>query len=504
MSRDESISAGQAAEEAMCQLLQLGRHEEAFAQAEAALAQDPKQDGDDALVARLHVIRFAALLNLERYDQCPPVADALYNTLSRCDEPALLGEYHALAGILAYSQSALDRCVMNLVRGARALERVRVDSREAADAWRDLAATYSYIGFHEEALATLARAQQVGANAGAPAIRFVAPSIQVQHALWLDHQGDTEGCVRELSELYTGLTPDQVVQAEWSQLAYAGARLVALGVPVERDPAALLATCPYSTPQDAAVFRVVESCLAIAAGRPAEALSGLDAVGGTDAIPVAELLRVRALALAAAGDYRAALRTERAAVAAIVNGPGRLNSLYIEGITARLDQDELRRSLSRYTDEAHTDSLTGLPNRRHLERYVNDLTSHGTYGTIGVADLNGFKAINTVHGHLSGDEVLQQVAALLTRALRSGDFLARYGGDEFVVILPETGLDDAADVSGRLINAVDRFDWAALVPATPVSLSIGLAELDPRTDFSAAFQVADLVMLQEKAGGGAR
>ncbi|HEV2635726.1 MAG TPA: GGDEF domain-containing protein [Actinocrinis sp.] len=508
MDRDEEISIGPPEEVALVLgwLLRDGQPERTASLVDRALDRDPRQGGDDAAVARLLLIKFAALLNLERLDLCPAVADAAHSSLGRCDAPALLGEFHALSGVLAYFQGALERCVTHLVRGTRALERVRADDHDSALAWLDLSTAYSYISFHEEAVQTLARAQQAAVTAGDPVSYYAHPEIRVRHALWLDYQGDTEGCIRELTEVYTTIAPEDIEGFNRPHLAYGGARLAALGVPVERNPASVLAGYPLITPEERALALLTDACLAIADGRAAEALVSLDSPMLSGIISDAEVLRVRALALAAAGDYKAALSTERASVAAIVNGPGRLNSLYIEGITARLDQDELRRSLTRFTDEAHTDPLTGLPNRRHLERYVSDLTSHGTYGTIGVADLNGFKAINTVHGHLSGDEVLQQVAALLTRAMRAGDFLARYGGDEFVVILPETGLDEAADISERLLTAVDRFDWATIVPSTPVSLAIGLAELGPRVDFTAAFQVADLVMLREKAGmaAGAR
>ena len=500
--RDEQISIGTPEEVALVLgwLLRDGQPERATALVDRALARDPGQGGDDAAVARLLIIKFAALLNLERLDLCPAVADAAYASLSRIDAPALLGNFHALSGVLAHFQGALERAVTHLVRGARALERVREDSHDSALAWLDLATAYSYISFHEEAVQTLGRAQEAAVKAGDPVSYYAHPEIRVRHALWLDYQGDTEGCVRELAEVYTTIAPEDIEGFNRPHLAYAGARLAALGVPVERDPASVLASYPLITPEEKALALLTDACLAIADGRPQDAMTSLDSPLLSGIISDAEVLRVRALTLAAAGDYRAALTTERAAVAAIVNGPGRLNSLYIEGITARLDQDELRRNLTRYTDEANTDPLTGLPNRRHLERYVNDLTSHGTYGTIGVADLNGFKAINTIHGHLSGDEVLQQVAVLLTRALRSGDFLARYGGDEFVVILPDTDLATAEEVGKRLISAVDRFEWATLVPTTPVSLAIGLAELGPASDFTSAFQVADLEMLREKAG----
>jgi diguanylate cyclase (GGDEF)-like protein len=488
---------------AIARLLPAGQPERAVELIDQALARDPQQGGDELNVVRLLLVKLAALLNMERYDRCPAVVDALYAILSGRDEPELLGRFHALAGGLAYFQGALERCVTHLVRGAHALERVPADTRTSAIAWLDTAATYSYAGFHEEAVATLARAQKAAEAAGERAAGFAHPEIRVRHALWLDHHGDTRGCVRQLSDLYHTLAGERdVLRFDQPHLGYAGARLAALGVPVDPNPRRILDGYSPRTAEETALALLTEICLDLADGRTESTLSRLESPIISATVPAAEVLRVRSLALSAAGDYRGALADERAAAAAVDPGPGRLNSLYIEGVAARLDRDELRRSLTRYSDEANTDPLTGLPNRRHLESYVNDLTSHGTSGVIGVADMNGFKAINTVHGHLSGDEVLEQVAGVLSRALRTGDFLARYGGDEFVVIMPCTQLADATDVTDRLIAAVARFDWATLVPGTPVSLAVGLAEFSPQTDFSAAFKAADMIMLRDKAASG--
>lgn len=96
--------------------------------------------------------------------------------------------------------------------------------------------------------------------------------------------------------------------------------------------------------------------------------------------------------------------------------------------------------------------------------------------------------------------MLRQVAAILGRLLRGSDFLARYGGDEFVIVLPDTPLAAASDVTGRLAAAVNSFDWAILVPGTPVTVTMGLAELSPGTDMVAAFQAAEQARSRRKAG----
>ena len=120
---------------------------------------------------------------------------------------------------------------------------------------------------------------------------------------------------------------------------------------------------------------------------------------------------------------------------------------------------------------------------------------------LGVLDLDGFKEVNTIHGHLVGDQVLEQVAAILSRTMRGEDFLARYGGDEFVIVLPRTGLAEGDEVADRLTAAVADHDWSALAPGTAVTLTIGLAELDGHTGLADAFEAADLLMLRGKRSG---
>ncbi|WP_051110678.1 GGDEF domain-containing protein [Longispora albida] len=493
--QDGASQPGLPVGEELRRLSRAGRAREAVAMADRLLAgQLSDRDRVTVLLAKI-----TALLNLDQVSRCAPLIDTAFGLLQRLDAPALLGRLHALAAGMSRRHGALDRCLAHLVHAARALELAGpAGDTDAATAWLVMSVVYSRAGFHEMAAVSLGNAQRVAAEAGLPPGPYTHPEVQLRWALWLDHHGDTAGCLRELSALASGLGPDDVVAQERPFLAYAGARMAALGAVPPRDPLAVLGSHEPQSPQGQAMVDLVRVCLALAAGRSAEALSRLEAPGLTGQVTEAEAQRLRALAHRAAGDLEAALEAERAVVRASAPLSRRLRALCVDGVAARLDQDELRRNMSRYSDEAQTDALTGLPNRRHLERFVADLTAHGGTGTVGVGDLDGFKAVNTVHGHLSGDAVLQQVAAILTRVLRSADFCARYGGDEFVVVLPGTGLPEAGEVAARLAAAVSGFDWATLVPGTPVALTVGLAELTPGGTLAEAFGRADLAMLRSK------
>jgi diguanylate cyclase (GGDEF)-like protein len=107
-----------------------------------------------------------------------------------------------------------------------------------------------------------------------------------------------------------------------------------------------------------------------------------------------------------------------------------------------------------------TDPLTGLLNRRYLsERLKNELARserHLHPLSLLMLDLDGFKRCNDSQGHLFGDSILRNVAEILYRTVRSMDIVARYGGDEFMVILPETGEPLATDIAERVLSNIMR------------------------------------------------
>lgn len=110
------------------------------------------------------------------------------------------------------------------------------------------------------------------------------------------------------------------------------------------------------------------------------------------------------------------------------------------------------------TDQAVTDELTRLPNRRaldaRLEEEIQRARRYGGHFSVMMLDLNGFKHINDHFGHPVGDRVLRQIAARMRRALRESDFLARYGGDEFAIILPQSDAEAARAVARKISDTI--------------------------------------------------
>lgn len=120
----------------------------------------------------------------------------------------------------------------------------------------------------------------------------------------------------------------------------------------------------------------------------------------------------------------------------------------------------LKNELTHARMEATTDSLTGLLNRRGFENQIkkilNDRRRNGTNFSIVIVDIDHFKDINDKYGHLFGDKILKVFAKMLQEKTRSTDYTARFGGEEFILLLPETALDNAYNVSEHIRTSIEK------------------------------------------------
>jgi diguanylate cyclase (GGDEF)-like protein len=135
----------------------------------------------------------------------------------------------------------------------------------------------------------------------------------------------------------------------------------------------------------------------------------------------------------------------------------------------------------RLVELSETDPLTGVSNRRHFGRVLTqEVLRAERYDTplvCMVLDLDGFKLINDQFGHETGDEALKHVAALFQKHSRRNDVVARYGGDEFAVLLPHTRLESALGVADRYQRNLDKFPFSHNEKPLSLKLSIGLTAL---------------------------
>jgi diguanylate cyclase (GGDEF)-like protein len=271
----------------------------------------------------------------------------------------------------------------------------------------------------------------------------------------------------------------------------------------------------------------------LAQERPEEALAAMTALLAEMAAldgppPVYTEIRARDVAYKACrmlGWYEAALahfevveRLERQRTVAQLRA---LSQIFI----TRSEAQQARRTEERRTDEARAeavrqrlraqamaqsaeqDALTGLANRRHFERRIGELLARQGAAdrplALALLDVDHFKLINDRFGHPACDAVLVGLAQLLRENMRGGDVLARLGGEEFVIVLPDTTPERAREVCERLRERIECRAWPECPGLGPVTASIGLAMTAPAApaELAALMKHADQALYAAKGAG---
>jgi diguanylate cyclase (GGDEF)-like protein len=156
------------------------------------------------------------------------------------------------------------------------------------------------------------------------------------------------------------------------------------------------------------------------------------------------------------------------------------------------------------TQLAHYDRLTGVFNRNYLEILIDyelQKSHQEQYSTAYMMiDIDSFKYFNDQYGHDFGDKVLAGVALTISKKLRDSDYLGRYGGDEFLVMLPKTSIADACMIAQRILDAIGTLNIENSYET--IGLSIGVSEQNQEMPPSDALKHADEAMFRAKKNGG--
>jgi diguanylate cyclase len=175
---------------------------------------------------------------------------------------------------------------------------------------------------------------------------------------------------------------------------------------------------------------------------------------------------------------------------------------------SRYEAETLRKELANSRAEAVTDTLTGLANRKGLDDRIAALRTsdfyHDTTACVLFCDIDNFKEINDTYGHLLGDKVIKVVADVLKGQVKGKDLACRYGGEEFLILLPETGIKGATALAESIRRAVEG--CRVVKPRTgeairQVTISVGIARILPGEEFKDTIARADVALYAAKNKG---
>jgi two-component system cell cycle response regulator len=169
--------------------------------------------------------------------------------------------------------------------------------------------------------------------------------------------------------------------------------------------------------------------------------------------------------------------------------------------------ESLRHKVQQSIELALVDPLTGLNNRRFLENHLATMLDQAQRRraplSLMIFDIDHFKSVNDTHGHDCGDEVLKGFADRLRRVIRGADLLCRLGGEEFVIVMPNVSIENAARIAERTRTAIqeERFTIDKTGRSIPITVSVGVAERGTESDPDSLYRRADRALYRSKSEG---
>ena len=154
---------------------------------------------------------------------------------------------------------------------------------------------------------------------------------------------------------------------------------------------------------------------------------------------------------------------------------------------------------------AHTDSLTGLYNRHRMQELLEQQTAmflrNRSKFTLIIVDIDHFKKINDTYGHFCGDYVLSEAASFMKKNLRKGDVLARWGGEEFLILLPDTDINGARIMAENIRKAIANKHFHLAGENFSVTMTFGLAQHEIDRSIEDSLKQADNALYEGKKAG---
>jgi diguanylate cyclase len=169
------------------------------------------------------------------------------------------------------------------------------------------------------------------------------------------------------------------------------------------------------------------------------------------------------------------------------------------------DSKRLRKEIQQQRQDSLQDALTGLPNKQSYEEHVNKelarVRRQGHKLSIAIADVDHLKHVNDNHGHGAGDQILKLIAKWMLNRLRESDLIARYSGDEFVIMMADTQQSDAINAMSQMKQEIENTEFKIMNEQFNVTVSLGVTEINQGDFLQSAFQRANEALHKAKSGG---
>jgi diguanylate cyclase len=474
--------------------------------------------GDEDSAWRCREIMVSALAAYGRLDEALAVADDLAMYYLETDQSAsrlqILGQTIAIR----FSRGEVERGLDELAQGLAALARLGETTRAAASAFLTIANAASTADMFEMAASQLRRATDIMRRVGVPVLARLIDGSTARNDLRLAGRLEVIGRYDEANARYREVLRssirtqqrDATVHGRRVGRLYEGYAWASLGEP-ELGRVALLEALGRDNeplnPEDTVLLRLGLARACAALGLVDEGRLHLQQAANVGDPTFSRQWQV-AIVLQAAevervdhGDHSGIELAKQAAML-LANSLWQERERRLEAVMMRMQMLDLAEENERVEQAATEDPLTGLGNRRRLDLTLLDMAADGTEtGCLLFIDLDRFKDVNDTFSHAIGDEVLKTVAALLRTESRDTDVLARYGGDEFVVVLRNTSLKEAMRAGERIRAAVAEYPWSRLARGLSAHVSVGVAEHRPGMTYDEVMCAADAALYSAKQLG---
>jgi diguanylate cyclase (GGDEF)-like protein len=474
--------------------------------------------GDDLTAWRCRDILVSALASNGRHEESVAVAEELMDHYTATGDNAARLQILGQVVTTRFARNEFERALDELTEGLVALAHLHDAHRATAAAFLTVANAASSAEMFELASAQLRRGQQlIGSVGDVFMIRMAAAGVARNETRWaarLELIGRPEEAAARYSEARRAALRAQRGDplGHWPRigLLYEGFAWTCLGEP-ELGRIRLLEALGNEAAtlgaEDTLILRLGLARACSALGQTDEARVHLQSTYGvldttfSRQWQVAIVLQAAEVERVENGDHTGFGLARHAAVL-LANSLWEERERRLEAVMVRMQMVDLAEENVRVGQAATEDPLTGLGNRRKLDAALHELTTDPTAPTcLLFIDLDRFKWVNDTFSHAIGDDVLKIVAEILQRESRERDVIARYGGDEFVVMLRGAGLKTGTRVGERIRRAIAAHPWGRVAPGLDVRASVGVAEHLPGMTYTNLMAAADAAVYEAKQSG---